>query len=101
MRNRATIRSLIDGVNPPAIFISQSGQLPSPPTFAGRLTRFTKVRRQFFARAPDAKDNVARVINTKTPSLHAIGAVLLTFLNGGSIPTNRLAESQKQTTTNE
>src|ERR1035438_9167074 len=49
MRNRAAIRSLTDGVNSPAIFISQSGQRPSPPTFSGRLPRFSKGCRRFVA----------------------------------------------------
>ena len=64
MRNRAAIRSLTDGVNSPAIFISQSGQLPSPPTFSGRLTRFTKGCRQF-------ESTILRELSKpRTPSLH-------------------------------
>jgi hypothetical protein len=56
MKNRATtIRSLTDGVNSPAIFGSQSDQLPSPPTFSGRLGRFTKGCRQFFTLAYKSK----------------------------------------------
>ncbi len=56
MKNRATIRSLLDSVNPPAIFIPQPGQFSALPDFSRQLPRLFRRCPGFDNDCPDPEN---------------------------------------------